>query len=64
MASYRIRRSTDLAGPFQPAPFALAQDGLLDQTQLAGDGAVQTVYVDAAGLRAFYTLELMVFEVG
>ena len=62
--SYRIRRSTDLAGPFQPASFALEKDSLLDQTQLAGDGDVRTVYVDAASPRAFHTLELMVFEVG
>lgn len=64
LASYRIRRSTDLAGPFQPAAYALEKDSSLDQTQLAGDGDVRTVYVDADGPRGFYTLELMVFEVG
>lgn len=64
LASYRIRRSPDLAGPFLSAAFALEKEGVLDQTQLAGDGDVRTVYVDATSPRAFYTLELMVFEVG
>jgi nitrite reductase/ring-hydroxylating ferredoxin subunit len=64
LASYRIRRSTDAASPFQPASFATERDSLLDQTQLAGDGDVRTVYVDATSPRAFYLLELMVFELG
>lgn len=63
LASYRIRRSTDLTGSFLSASFALEKDSLLDQVQLAGDGDVRTVYVDAASPRAFYMLELMVFEV-
>ena len=63
-AAYRLRRATDTAGPFQAVSFALEKDGLLTRTELAGDGSVRTVYVDAALPRVFFKLELMVFVVG
>ena len=63
-AAYRLRRAADTAAPFQAAAFAVALDGLLTQNELAGDGDVRTVYVDAAGPRSFFKLELMVFVVG
>lgn len=64
LSVYRLRRSTSLAGPFEPASFALNQDGPPDQTQLEGNGDTKTVFVEASGPRAFFALELMVFEVG
>ena len=63
-AAYRLRRAADTAGPFQAASFALEKDGLLNQTELSGDGEVRTVYADAAGPRSFFKLELMIFEIG
>ena len=63
-AAYRLRRATDPGGPFLPVSFSVERDGPLNQTQVTGDGEVWTVHVDAAGPRAFFRLELMVFEIG
>jgi nitrite reductase/ring-hydroxylating ferredoxin subunit len=63
-AAYRFRRGTDPGGSFLPVSFSVERDGPLNQTQVTGDGEVWTVHVDAAGPRAFFRLELMVFEIG
>lgn len=59
-AAYRLRRAADTSGPFPAASFALDKDGLLNQTQMLGNGSVRTVYVDAASPRSFFKLELMI----
>ncbi len=61
--SYALRRGTNLAGPFQSVPFSMASDGALNQTQVPGSGFPKTIYADASGQRAFYVLELLIFEV-
>ncbi len=60
---YRIRRSADPGGPFLPVSFALEKEDPLNHTEHTGVGGVISVYVDAAGPRAFHQLELMVFDV-
>ena len=62
-SSYALRRGTHVNGPFQSIPFSLTRDGALNQTQVAGSGSPKTIYADASGQRAFYVLELLIFEV-
>jgi nitrite reductase/ring-hydroxylating ferredoxin subunit len=62
-SAYRLHRGTDPGQPFALAPFSKTQEGALTFTEITGEGDPVTVYVDAAGPRHFFRLELLVFRV-
>jgi nitrite reductase/ring-hydroxylating ferredoxin subunit len=59
---YHIRYSPDLTTPFQVKSYATAAAGIANKTILNGTGEPAIVYVDTAGTRGFFTLELLVSQ--
>ena len=58
-ATYRVRKAAQAGGTFQQVNFAAQLDGALTQTSLSGNGSERQVFVDAVGMSAFYSLELV-----
>ena len=59
---YQVRWSPDLTSPFIETQFSTTAAGMADQSILAGNGSVVSVYVDTAGDVGFFTLDLLVFQ--
>jgi len=61
---YQVRYSPDLVSSFEVVGYAATPDGAADQTILIGTGSPATVFVDAPGGGGFFTLELLVYQIG
>jgi nitrite reductase/ring-hydroxylating ferredoxin subunit len=59
LANYRVQYRAELDATPQTVPFATSPAGAANQTTLLSFGGDKTVYVDAAGTRGFFTVELV-----
>lgn len=53
---YEIKRRGSMTMPAATVPFSLTETGAATQTQLAGDGATATLYVEADAATGFLSV--------
>lgn len=62
-ATYALKHAPSLEEAFVPIGFSTTPGGTTFQSTFLANGSLTSLYVDAAGLSGFFTLELLVFQI-